>query len=216
MNEDIDKIYDDDLDLKNILSPRCEFHVSPGFKDRVMKEARSIPKRHRYRWIFYITSSVAAATVAIAVITALYFRYPDTPLETPQITATIENQTRTPADTNKINTQTQLLVASTEADPEKEQVAKIIPTMKNHSRRAKASKPIILEEDFTETNPQPVTEGEMPMINREKSLDPDEVRARLIESRRNSEIAYIEQVRDKIEANQAYIAQLMSEENVYQ
>ena len=56
----------------------------------------------------------------------------------------------------------------------------------------------------------------MPMVNKEESLDPDEVRTRLIESRRNAEIAYIERMRDEIEANQAYISQLMAEENVYQ
>lgn len=216
MNEDKYKTYDDDLDLENILSPRCEFRVSSGFKDRVMLEARAIPKRRRYRRIIYLTSSVAAATVAIVVMTTLHFHKTDTAVEMPQITATIEDQSPTQSDTIKMNPKPQLLAAITQADPEKGQVSKMILTKKNQSRRSKSSKPIILEEEHPGADPQPVTEGEMPMINREKSLDPDEVRARLIETRRNAEIAYIEQVRDEIEATQAYISQLMTEENVYQ
>lgn len=215
MNEDKNKIHDDDLDLEDILSPRCEFHVSSGFKDRVMSEARSIPMRRRHRWIPYLTSSVAAATVAIVVMTTLHFSKTNTPVEAPQITATIENQSPIQSDTIKISPKPQLLAAIIQAHPEKEQVSKMIPTKKNHSRRAKSSKPIILEEEHTGADPQPITEGEMPMINRKESLDPDEVRVRLIESRRNAEIAYIERMRDEIEANQAYISQLMTEENVY-
>ena len=216
MNEDNNKIYDDDLDLEDILSPRCEFHVSSGFKDRVMTEARSVRKQRRNHRILYFTSSVAAATVAIVVMTTLYFGKTDIPTETPQITATIENQTPTSADTIKIPPQNQLLAATIQDFPEKEQVSRLIPTKKNHSRQPKSSKPIILEENLTETEPQQVTEGEMPMVNKEESLDPDEIRTRLIESRRNAEIAYIERMRDEIEANQAYISQLMAEENVYQ
>ncbi|MDE6561961.1 MAG: hypothetical protein K2K75_11325 [Muribaculaceae bacterium] len=216
MNEDNDKIYDEDLDIEDILSPRCEFKVSSDFKDRVMTEARSIRHHRRYRWIPYLTATVAAAVVAIVIITAFHFSKTDTAAETPQITAKIENQTPTPADTIKITPQKQLLAATTQAFPEKEQVSKLIPTKKNQSRQAKSSKPIILEENLTETEPQPVTEGEMPMVNKEESLDPDEIRTRLIETRRNAEIAYIERMRDEIEANQAYISQLMTEENVYQ
>ena len=109
----------------------------------------------------------------------------------------------------------QLLAAAPQAAPEKGQVYKKNPTKKNHSRRAKSSHPIILESTMV-TDARLVTEGEMPMVNKDESLDPDEVRSRLIESRRNAEIAYIERMRDEIEANQAYISQLMAEENVYQ
>lgn len=216
MTEDKKKTYDDDLDLEKILSPRCEFRVSSGFKDRVMAEAHSIPKRRRLLRIPYIAYSVAAAAVAIIVMTTLHFRKPDTAVEMPQITATTENQATIPSDTIKINPKTQLLAATTQEDAAKGKVSKTIPTKKDRTLQYKSSKPIILEEELTGADPQPVTEGEMPMINREKSLDPDEVRSRLIEIRRNAEIAYIEQVRDEIEANQAYIAQLMNEENVYQ
>ena len=216
MNKDTKKTYYDDLDIEDILSPRCEFKVSSDFKDRVMSEAHSVIKHRRNRWILYLTSSVAAASVAIVVMTTLHFRKTDTLTQTSQITATIENQTPTPADTIKITPQKQLLAATTQAFPEKEQVSKLIPTKKNQSRQAKSSKPIISEENLTETEPQPVTEGEMPMVNKEESLDPDEVRTRLIELRRNAEIAYIERMRDEIEANQAYISQLMTEENLYQ
>ena len=216
MNEDNNKIYDDDLDLEDILSPRCEFKVSSDFKDRVMSEAHSVRKHRRNRWILYLTSSVAAASVAIVVMTTLHFRKTDIPTETSQITATIENQIPTPADTIKITSQNQLLAATTQDNSIKEKVPKLIPTKNNRLRQPKTSKPIILEENLTETEPQPVTEGEMPMVNKEESLDPDEIRTRLIETRRNAEIAYIERMRDEIEANQAYISQLMTEENVYQ
>lgn len=215
MNEYNDKIYDDDLDLEDILSPRCEYRVSSGFKDRVMSEARYIQKKRRHRRIFYFTSSVAAATVAIVVMATMHFRKSDTPVETTLIMATIENKTATPSDTIKINSRPQLLAAAPRADLEKEPVSKIIQTKKDNSRRTKTSNLIILE-TTKETYSQQVAEGEMPMINKEESLDPDEIRSRLIESRRNSELAYIEQVRDEIEANQAYISQLMTEENVYQ
>ncbi|MDE6521246.1 MAG: hypothetical protein K2L17_00370 [Muribaculaceae bacterium] len=214
MNEDNDKINNEDLDLEDILSPRCEFRVSSGFKDRVMSEARSIQKHRRHRRILYFASSVAAATVAIVVFATLHFSKTDTPIEAPQIAVTTEKQNPTPSDTIKINPMPQLLAAAPQAAPEKGQVYKKNPTKKNHSRRAKSSHPIILESTMV-TDARLVTEGEMPMVNKDESLDPDEVRSRLIESRRNAEIAYIERMRDEIEANQAYISQLMAEENFY-
>ncbi|MDE6787091.1 MAG: hypothetical protein K2J46_08655, partial [Muribaculaceae bacterium] len=145
MNEDNDKIYDNDLDLEDILSPRCEFRVSSGFKDRVMSEARSIQKHRRHGRILYFASSVAAATVAIVVFATLHFSKTDTPIEAPQIAVTTEKQNHTPSDTIKINPMPQLLAAAPQAEQEKGQVYKKNPTKKNHSRRAKTSNPIILE-----------------------------------------------------------------------
>lgn len=216
MNEDKNKIYEDDLELEDILRPRCEFRVSTGFKDRVMAESLSIRKRQRRRRIPYLALSGAAAAVAIVVMITLDFHKMDPNVETPQISAAFENQTSSPSDSLEMNPRTQLLADVSQTNSKKETVSKTIPKKKNRTLQTESSKPPIMEEEVIETDTQAVTEGEMPMTNKETSLDPDEVRTRLIETRRNAEIAFIERIRDEIEANQAYVAQLMSEENVYQ
>lgn len=212
------KPHTEDNNIERHLTPRCDFRVSPGFKDRVMAEARSIRKRRRRRRILYLAFPGAAAAVAIVVMTTLHLHKMDPNVETPQITVAIENQTPTPSDTLKMNPNTTLLADATQANPRKETDSETIPTTKDRTQQPESTNSMILEEVEmpTETETQPVTEGEMPMINKDTSLDPDEVRSRLIETRRNADIAFIERMRDEIEANQAYIAQLMTEENVYQ
>ncbi|MDE7346429.1 MAG: hypothetical protein K2N48_06785 [Muribaculaceae bacterium] len=208
MKKDTKKIYDDYLDLEDILSPRCEFKVSSGFKERVMSEALSIPKHRRYRLIPYLTATVAAAAATIVIITALHFIKTDTSAETPNITAAIENKTPIKSDT--LQFVPELLADTPPAQHEKERVAKSVPAKKKQAQKSSSARPVFAK-DSSSGNIQPVTEGEMPMVNKERSLDPDEVRNRMLDIRRNAEIAYIESIRDEIDANQAYIAQLMTE-----
>ncbi|MDE6637350.1 MAG: hypothetical protein K2K32_03835 [Muribaculaceae bacterium] len=209
------QIHTEDINIEQHLTPRCEFHVSSDFKDRVMAEARSIRKRHRRRWVPYLAFSGAAAAVAIIVMVTIQIYKMGSNAETPQVTATNTIQPSTPSDSLKMNRNIPLLAETTPDNYEKETLSETIHQKRERVRKTKSAEPTMLDLP-EESDPQPVTEGEMPMTNKETSLDPDEVRSRLIETRRNADIAFIERMRDEIEANQAYIAQLMTEENVYQ
>ena len=118
MKKDTEKISHENLDLEDILCPRCEFRVSSGFKDRVVSEARSIRKRRRHRWIPYLTPSVATAAVAIVVMTALHFSKTGTTAETPNITEEIEK--KTPVKSDNLPAIPELLADAPLATPEKE------------------------------------------------------------------------------------------------
>ena len=209
------QIHTEDIYIEQHLTPRCEFHVSPDFKNRLMAEARSIQKRQRRRWVPYLAFSGAAAAVAIIIMVTLQIHKMDSNVETPQVTAANTIQPSTPSDSLKMNRNIPLLAETTPDKYEKETLTETIHQKRERVRKTKSAEPTMLDLP-DEPDTQPVTEGEMPMTNKETSLDPDEVRSRLIETRRNADIAFIERMRDEIEANQANIAQLMTEENVYQ
>ncbi|MDE6696422.1 MAG: hypothetical protein K2K25_06040 [Muribaculaceae bacterium] len=209
------QIHTEDINIEQHLTPRCEFRVSPDFKNRVMAEARSIQKHKRRRWVPYLAFSGAAAAVAIIIMVTLQIHKMDSNEETPQVTAANTIQPLTQSDSLKMNRNIPLLAESTQDDSEKKTVTKTTHRKRERARKTKSAEHMMLDLP-EEPDSQHVTEGEMPMNNRETSLDPDEVRTRLIENRRNADIAFIERMRDEIEANQAYIAQLMTEENVYQ
>lgn len=213
MNEER-KTYMADEDIENLLSPKCVFHTSPGFMERVIAEAQAVSKRRKRRRILFAATSAAAAVAVLVILTVIIHDGKEAHSEMPIVTSNLETPALAPADTLYESTSSELI---TEAAPPNIKISadpKMSPTKSVIIKEPHLSQSVI-EEVKDESELYAVTEGEMPMINRKKSLDPDEVRARLIETRRNAEIAYIEQVRNEIEANQAYIAQLMNEENVY-
>ena len=206
----------DDLGIENQLKPKCEFHVSSGFKERVMAETRVISKHRRRHWIFPAAASVAAVAVAVIAILAV-FHLPDKKTHTDKknVITSVETQSLTPEDTINKNIQSEFIAKATPVKQTQSTTDKSSPGEKAVSRRQKRSQSP--NEDKTRNMRHiEATEGAMPMVINNEFPDPDEVRTRLIESRRNAEIAYIEQMRDEIEANQAYISQLMTEENLYQ
>lgn len=211
MNEER-KTFMSDEDIEDLLSPKCDFHASPGFMERVMVEAQAVSKRRRLRRIFLAASTAAAAVTALVIMTVIFHHDKETHPEVANVTASLE----TPAlpDTLHKIISSELIAESTPANIKISAVHQM-----NTTKSAVTQEPSLIlsvkEELSDETKPLVVTEGAMPMTVQEKTLDPDEVRTGLIETRRNAEIAFIEQMRDEIEANQAYIAQLMNEENVY-
>lgn len=206
MNEDKKKYTSED-DIEKLLAPRCEFHISAGFKGKLMQEANSIPKKNSRKWITLAVSITAAASVAIIVFTALYFYLNESKEDTPVI-ATSE-LTAAPSDTVSVKNQSALCANAQEL--KNEAPVTLNPQSQHRTTKLKTRK---RHEQPVEAQNSPITEGEMPMISKDDSMDPEEVRLRLLETRRNAEIAYIDRMRDEIEANQAYIEQLMTLGNV--
>ncbi len=60
-----------DGDIEDILSPKCEFHPSPGFMEKVVEEAeQKVLVRYRRKRLFWrICSGVAAAVAVLCVLT---------------------------------------------------------------------------------------------------------------------------------------------------
>ncbi|MDE5997158.1 MAG: hypothetical protein K2G77_02990 [Muribaculaceae bacterium] len=214
MNEE-SKRYMTEEDIENLLSPKCDFHASPGFMERVMTEAQAVSKRRRLRKILLAASSVAAAVAVLLILNDILHHDKETYSEMPIATVDPESPALTATDTLHKTICSELIAEST---PTKINIS-VVPK-KTATKSAILQEPSLsqsVKENVSDkTEPYVVTEGAMHMINPDKSLDPNEVRTGLIETRRNAEIAFIEQMRDEIEANQAYIAQLMKEENVYQ
>ena len=206
MNEDKKKYTSDD-DIEKLLAPRCEFHVSAGFKEKLMQEAKSLPEKHKRKWIPFAAFTAAAASVAIVIFTALHFFNAKPTVVGPIIVAETSAATLSDADSKK--NPSELYANVQEVKDEPPVTIKTKPRNKTEKTKTKAN-----NKQSSETRIQPVTEGEMPMISKDDSMDPEEVRLRLLETRRNAEIAYIDRMRDEIEANQAYIGQLMTLENV--
>ncbi|MDE6480437.1 MAG: hypothetical protein K2L45_09210 [Muribaculaceae bacterium] len=214
MNEER-KTYMSDEDIECLLSPKCDFHTSPGFMERVLAEAHVVSKRRRLRRIFLSASSSAAAVALLVMVTVIFHHDKKTHSEVANVSASLETPVPALSDTLHKIISSELFA---ESKPTKINISSV--SKKSTTKSAILQKPSLMqsmkEEVSDESEPHAVTEGAMPMINQEKSLDPDEVRIRLIETSRNAEIAFIEQMRDEIESNEAYIAQLMDEENVYQ
>lgn len=214
MNEER-KTYMAEEDIEDLLSPKCDFHTSPGFMERVMAEAQAVSKRRRFRRILIAASSVAASVAAWVILTCTLFHDKEAHSEMPIAAADLESPALTTTDTLHKTISSELIAESTPLKINISVVPKKTST-KSAISQGQSLSLSVKEEVSDESRPHMVIEGAMPMIGQEKSLNPDEVRTGLIETRRNAEIAFIEQMRDEIEANQAYIAQLMKEENVYQ
>lgn len=67
------KKYLTDGDIEDILSPKCEFHPSPGFMEKVVEEAeRTVLVRNRRKRLFWrLCSGVAAAVAVLCVLTTV-------------------------------------------------------------------------------------------------------------------------------------------------
>lgn len=210
----LDEDLDEDLDLDSLLCPKCDFHVSSGFKQRVMTEAKATSERtHRRRIPLAITSAAAAIAVILLLIAFLY-RHDDMPAPKPAV-ASVELPALSLSDTTALTTHSELMAESLPTKQEIQHVHKSSPK-RYPVARISSDRKSTQESAMEETGRSQTIEGEMPMVSSNKAIDPDEVRVRLIETRRNAEIAYIERIRDEIEATQAYIAQLKTEEIVYQ
>ncbi len=90
MNEER-KTYMEDEDIENLLSPKCDFHPSPGFMERVLAEAEaetysSHKRRHKLWWVY---SGAAAAVAALVVITILIDNKVNTKTDTPMMASVL-------------------------------------------------------------------------------------------------------------------------------
>ncbi len=77
--------YMSEEDIEDLLSPKCDFHASPGFMERVMAEIESdaAPKpRHRAWWRY---SAASAAVAALIVATILIASKTETQTDMPTI-----------------------------------------------------------------------------------------------------------------------------------
>lgn len=83
MNEER-KTYMEDEDIEDLLSPKCDFHPSPGFMERVLAEAETYSSRKRRHKRWWVYSGAAAAVAALVVITILIGNnldsHPNTPI----------------------------------------------------------------------------------------------------------------------------------------
>ena len=181
-----------------------------------MEQTLVISKLRSLQWLFPAAASVAAVAEAGIAILAMY-HLPDKKTYTDKqyVITSVETQSLTPCDTLNKTVPSEFIANATPVKQAQSTTDKSSPGVKTVSRR-KIHSQSPKEDKTGNMRYIEATEGAMPMVINDESPDPDEVRTRLIESRRNAEIAYIERMRDEIEANQAYISQLMTEENVYQ
>lgn len=204
-------INESDRELEDLLSPKCEFHVSPGFKERVMNEARAIkdipagkPSPRKWGW-----SVVAAASVIAAImLSALYFT--DRVSNDKQIL--VAKETTSVSDSPAKESETTLLAERT---VKKKKQTSQKSTKRKTTKNRKTSKPRrhSLKEGGQSQVPT-IIEGEMPMKETESSLEPEEVRERIIERRRNEDIAFIDCMRDEIRRVDDYLARLSGDINI--
>ncbi len=89
------KTYMADEDIEDLLSPKCDFHASPGFMDRVIAEAEAYSARRQRRRLWWMYSGAAAAVAALVVITILVGNKMETQPNTP-IIASVEPATTHP------------------------------------------------------------------------------------------------------------------------
>lgn len=215
------KNYFEDLEIEDLLRPRCQFHASPDLKGKVMAHV-SYLKRPLYRkpatWI-------AAASICAAILTIGYLvRYHDNGQQQEIVAETVKKiENETGKKDNGKAAMIKVLQNETETPetPATEIKPKTASRAKTYRRVATTDdKRTSHEKNISHSHPATdimiATVGEMPMASRKGIIhNPDSVRQRIIESRRKAEIAYIEMLRSEIEANEAYITQLMTSENVY-
>ncbi|MDE6341167.1 MAG: hypothetical protein K2K93_02520 [Muribaculaceae bacterium] len=218
MTED-NKLRTEEKDIERLLAPRCEFRVSSGFKERVLAQAQTqnMTKRRRPRRIPIIaTSAAAVAAIAIAIIAYLHFFNYGISAVTTGVTASVETPAPIPSDTIMTQHHSEYLAdASTTRAVKTEETSAGSQkrNSKTHNQRTRSSNDDATTKS-TETEPRGGTEGEMRQLKKDDSMDPDEIRVRMIESRRNAEMAYLDRMREEIETNRIYVAQLMTLEGV--
>lgn len=88
MNEER-KTYMADEDIEDLLSPKCNFHPSPGFMERVIAEAEAYSARRRRHRLWWMYSGAAAAVAALVVITILVGNKMETQPNTPSIASVV-------------------------------------------------------------------------------------------------------------------------------
>ncbi len=84
MNEER-KTYMADEDIEDLLSPRCDFHTSPGFMERVIAEAEAYSAQRRKSRLWWMWSGAAAAVAVLVVITIFVGNKMETQHSTPLV-----------------------------------------------------------------------------------------------------------------------------------
>ena len=214
-NKKVTDTYFEDKDIESLLRPRCGFKVSPDFKERVMAEARSLPEPRRHRWVKPVVSTAAAAAIISALImTIIHLQSLDIAGDDTPATASVEfptQPTHAPAPVDTIREKRSTILIADIPNTKKENIPSRTkpepsghPTPQHHDT----------EENAHEATGQTAAEGELPRIHRESTLDPDRVRHRLLETRRNEKIANLEHLREDFEHHKARMEKLMTDQNI--
>ena len=210
--------YMNDEDVEELFSPKCEFHVSSGFRERVVKEARSDARRNGLRIPSRVASAVAAAAAAVVLIVmALHGgKETDTPATHRQTAAaTTYAPDKSAAKKSIPPTSDRILIAKTDGN-----AAGLEDLQDNHESNVRknkvrnqtreVNKPAIAEKNTEKPMTQyGVAEGPMIDISEHfqcQAPDPALVREMNEELRRSAETAYIASVRQDIEETEAYIS----------
>lgn len=203
-------INESDWELEDLLSPKCEFHVSPGFKDRVMNEAQAMkdipagkPSPRKWGW----SVAAAASVIAAIMLSALYFT--DRVSDDKQIL--VAKETTTVSDSPAKESEMTLFAERT---VKKKQTSQKSTKLKSTKKR-KTSKPRRHKhkEETTDQAPSAI-KGALPMGESKSSLEPEDIRKRLVERQRNEDIAFIDRMRVEVNANEEYISRLMASQNI--
>ncbi len=90
------KKYLTDGDIEDILSPKCEFHASPGFMEKVVEEAeRTALVRYKKKRVFWrVCSGEAAAVAVLCVLTIVLKNETSENVTIKQATEKIENKSK--------------------------------------------------------------------------------------------------------------------------
>ncbi len=196
-------------EIENLLAPRCGFHVSAEFQEKLLNEVAAQKKSQRRKFPLGAIFS-AAAVCALVVLTAILF-IGRSSLETQtEPLAEIHTGVSTSQVTEKISPADITELPATKHD---ETVpVKKAPSSSSIANASNKRKPRHVEKALPGVEERQKPEGEMPIASDESQgdPDPDEVRQQLLTSRRNAEIAYIDRMRSEIEETQDYIGRYMS------
>ena len=88
MNEER-KTYMADEDIEDLLSPKCDFHTSPEFMERVIAEAEAYSASRRKHRLWRMYYGAAAAVAALVVITILVGNKMETQPNAPVIASVV-------------------------------------------------------------------------------------------------------------------------------
>lgn len=69
-------------EIEDLLLPKCDFHVSPGFMERVTAEAEDLSVRWRRRRRLWLLSSAAVSLIILSIATAFFASKTETQTDT--------------------------------------------------------------------------------------------------------------------------------------
>ncbi|MDE6336979.1 MAG: hypothetical protein K2L34_10470 [Muribaculaceae bacterium] len=163
------KIYESG-DIESLLSPKCDFQVSAGFKDRVIKEAQAVPKRRR--WVLPWAASVGIAAAVVAVV-CLLLPWRDNNMITPGGGIASSGITSYPDSINgsgtvEVKPEREEIFIAKATDDSVERKGKTIKgtTVKRHAAKKKhvvAAPSLLAKADNPTVTSIPLEYGEMPL-----------------------------------------------------